>query len=268
VAHFRLKQYQEAVADYSEFIKLNPTRADVWCDRGNAYRELQQYGKASADFSEAIKLDAKHAPAWYGRGMIHALLHQPEQAIPDLSETIKLNEKYLPAWMNRAGAHCELHQYEQAIADYKEAIRLDDREAHAYGGLAQLLATAADPKYRDPVQALEMAKKGTELAPRVASHWSVLGIAHVRAGEGQAAVTALDRAMKLSNGGDAFDWFILALAHWQLGNKQEARRWYDRGVAWMENNKEALARDKYQADVIRGVGDEAAALLEMKKRHD
>ncbi len=26
------------------------------------------------------------------------------------------------------------------------------------------------------------------------------------------------------------------MAHWQLGQKEEARRWYDRAVEWMEEN--------------------------------
>jgi hypothetical protein len=34
-----------------------------------------------------------------------------------------------------------------------------------------------------------------------------------------------------------FDWFFLAIARWQLGYKDEARRWYDKTVAWMEKNR-------------------------------
>ena len=30
------------------------------------------------------------------------------------------------------------------------------------------------------------------------------------------------------------------MAHWQLGEQDEARRWYDLAVDWMEKNKEQL----------------------------
>ena len=34
-------------------------------------------------------------------------------------------------------------------------------------------------------------------------------------------------------GGSSFDWFFLAMAHWRLGDKDEARMWFDRAVEWM-----------------------------------
>ena len=32
--------------------------------------------------------------------------------------------------------------------------------------------------------------------------------------------------MDLRQGGDAFDWFLLAMAHWQLDQKDAALEWY------------------------------------------
>lgn len=57
------------------------------------------------------------------------------------------------------------------------------------------------------------------------AHWNTLGAAHYRAGDYKAAITALERSMKVRNGGDSFDWFFLALAHRHLENTDEARRW-------------------------------------------
>ena len=62
-------------------------------------------------------------------------------------------------------------------------------------------------------------------------------MAHYRAGDWKAAIAALDKSMQLRKGGDSFDWFFLAMAHWQLGNKDEARKWYDQAVEWMEKNQ-------------------------------
>ena len=56
-------------------------------------------------------------------------------------------------------------------------------------------------------------------------------MAHYRAGDWKASLTALEKSMELRKGGDSFDWFFLAMAHWQLGEKDEAREWYDRAVA-------------------------------------
>jgi tetratricopeptide (TPR) repeat protein len=268
LAHSRLKKYKEAIADFSEFVRLSPRRADGWCHRGDVYSELRQYDQALKDYSEAIKQDAKYQPAWNGRGIVRARLQQLDEAVADFSEAIKLNPKNMEAWNNRADAHCSLHHYGQAIADYKEAIRLDERDAYPYGHMGWLLTTAADPKYRDPVEALKMAKKAVELGPKEAAYWTALGLAHVRFGEGKAAVPALDKAMKMSQGGDASDWFILAMAQWQIGNKELARTWYNRGVAWMDKNKPYLEAQKYSAEVIRGLGADAAAILGLDKKQE
>jgi tetratricopeptide (TPR) repeat protein len=265
MSYLRLRQYKEAAADFTSAITLNPKDARQWCNRGIAYRELRQYELAIKDLCEGLKLDPKYTQGWYSRGLAYMQLHQCAKAIDDFTEAIKLDPKLYPAWGNRAGAHYELHHYQQAITDYREAIRLQDRDPHAYACMAWLRATAADPRYRDPVEALQMAKQSVRLGPREASYWTALGIAHVRAGEGQEALVALDKAMKLSQGGDGADWFIVALAHWQLGDKPEARKWYDRAAAWMTTNKEAIEANKQQADVLRGLAAEAAQLFEMKQ---
>ena len=49
-------------------------------------------------------------------------------------------------------------------------------------------------------------------------------------------IDALQKSMKLQ-GENSFDFFFLAMAHWQLGHEDEARTWYDQAVEWMQKNK-------------------------------
>jgi hypothetical protein len=44
----------------------------------------------------------------------------------------------------------------------------------------------------------------------------------------------LRRSEKSRGGGDGFDWLFLAMIHWRQGRKEEARKVYDKAVAWME----------------------------------
>jgi uncharacterized protein HemY len=89
--------------------------------------------------------------------------------------------------------------------------------------------------------------------------WSTLGVALYRAGEWKAASEALSKSMELSKGGDATDWFFLAMTHWQLADKSEARNWYDKAVSWMDQN------DKDNEE-LRRFRDEAAELLEIMRK--
>ena len=50
------------------------------------------------------------------------------------------------------------------------------------------------------------------------------------------------------------------MARWQLGEKEQARKWYDKAVQWMDKNKpkdEELRRFRKEAEELLGIGDES-----------
>src|SRR5262249_14367843 len=58
------------------------------------------------------------------------------------------------------------------------------------------------------------------------------------------------KSVQLRQGGDTVDFFFLAMAQWQLNEKDKARAWYDRAVAWMDKNNpkdEELKRFRAEA---------------------
>jgi tetratricopeptide (TPR) repeat protein len=130
---------------------------------------------------------------------------------------------------------------------------LNPKDPQGPNDLAWLLATHADPKVRDPRRAVELAKKAVELAPQVGTYWNTLGTALYRVGDWQSALVALEKSIEIQKG-NGWDWFFLAMAHWQLGHKDEARQAYDRAVRWMNANQP-------RNDELRRFGAEAAKLL-------
>ena len=61
-----------------------------------------------------------------------------------------------------------------------------------------------------------------------------LGLALYRAGRWAEAITALETARKLRKGDDGRDGFVLAMAHWRQGDRDEARAWFDKAVQAMQ----------------------------------
>jgi len=49
-------QFEEAISDFTEAVKLKPKHFDFYYSRGLAYNKLGQYDEAISDFTEAIKL--------------------------------------------------------------------------------------------------------------------------------------------------------------------------------------------------------------------
>ena len=116
--------------------------------------------------------------------------------------------------------------------------------------MAWLLTTCPDRSVWNPDRAIEYATKAVAIAPKEGMYWNTLGVAQYRAGQFNEAITTLTKSMELRSGGDAFDWFFLAMAQWQLNNKDEARTWYDKAVEWTEKNKpgdEELLRFRAEA---------------------
>jgi tetratricopeptide (TPR) repeat protein len=126
--------------------------------------------------------------------------------------------------------------------------------------LAWLLATCPDPRLRDPDEAVALATKAVELTREQGSHWRTLGVAQYRARHWKAAVDALDQSMRLGQGGNVIDWLFLAMAHWQLGEEEVARKWYARAVQWMDKNQAS------NEELLR-FRSEAAELLELKVKN-
>ena len=119
-------------------------------------------------------------------------------------------------WTRRAGFYVEQGQWEQALADFEKALEVQPAKAGDCNNLAWYLATCPEPRVRKPDRAVELATKATQLAPNDGMHWNTLGVAQYRAGQYNEAITTLTKSMELRSGGDAFDWFFLAMAHWQV----------------------------------------------------
>jgi tetratricopeptide (TPR) repeat protein len=137
--------------------------------------------------------------------------------------------------------------------------------AECHNDFADLFLTGPVAPYGDSTEAVALTRKAVELHPEQGAFWNTLGTAYYRAGDWKAAAVALDKAVKLHNGGDCYDWFFLAMTQWRLGHKEEARKRYDQAVAWMEEHKDELERNKHQDARFRRFRGEAAALLGLQE---
>jgi tetratricopeptide (TPR) repeat protein len=53
---YNKQDYDTAIADYTEAIRLNPNQAYVYTNRGNAYKAKGDTARANADYAEAARL--------------------------------------------------------------------------------------------------------------------------------------------------------------------------------------------------------------------
>jgi tetratricopeptide (TPR) repeat protein/serine/threonine protein kinase len=246
----------EAIAAHREAIRLKPDLAMAHNNLGNALAGKGKVDEAIASLKEAIRLKPDYAEAHNNLGGALGKKCDLVGAIAEFQKAIALKPDYAEPHSNLGIVLEKKGDVPGAIAAYQKAIALKPDFAGAHNNLAWLLANRSDAKSRDPVGAVKVAEKAVELAPQDGANWNTLGAAHYRAGHWKAAVTALEKSRELRKGGDSFDWFFLAMAHWRLGDKEQARKWYDQAVQWMEKNKP-------QDEELHRFRAEAAELLQL-----
>jgi len=140
-----------------------------------------------------------------------------------------------------------------ARINHRLALILEPNNAIALNNLAWSLASVPGDPWFDPTQALALAQKAVALEPNAWSFLNTLGVAAFRARDWETATKALRQSITFT-GGEAHDFFFLAMTYWHQGNKKEAREMFDRAVAWTDKNKP-------DDPELRGFHAEAAALL-------
>jgi tetratricopeptide (TPR) repeat protein len=199
-------------------------------------------------------------PRWLvGRAHAFAALGDRAKAEEACSRAVKMAEQNSTIRLACAAISGLVENWEQARANYEKCLELAPDSALPCNNLAWLLATCPEPKFRDSDKAVQLAKKAVALAAKEGGHWNTLGVARYRAGNWKDAVAALEKSMQLRKGGDSFDWFFLAMAHWQMGEKDKARQRYNEAVQWMEKNQP-------KNDELRRFRSEAEEVLKLRKK--
>jgi tetratricopeptide (TPR) repeat protein len=209
------------------------------------------------------------ASIYHNCGQFHEAVKQYELTLPLMKDILGPDHSVtLSCMMGLANSYSALGRHSEELKIREETVarrqvRLDPGHPDTLDSLnrlAWLLAVCPDAKIRDPNRALTLAQKAVELAPQ--SEWSrqVLGWARYRTGNWQDSVSALEKSILLrKDGGNSYQWFFLAMAYWQLGNKEKAREFYDRAVEWMDKNQPKNVE-------LRRFRAEASQLLELKEK--
>jgi tetratricopeptide (TPR) repeat protein len=142
-------QYDRAIEDFDQAIRLNPNYAEAFGRRGDAYFGKGQYDRAFEDFDHAIRINPNDARAfvargnaYLGRGLAACLpsssppcalaIAQYDRAIEDFDQAIRINPNDAMAFHRRGIPYFAKRQPDRAIEDFDQAIRLNPNYALAF----------------------------------------------------------------------------------------------------------------------------------------
>ncbi|HLY07742.1 MAG TPA: tetratricopeptide repeat protein [Planctomycetota bacterium] len=114
--------FDGAIAEYSEAIRIDPGIAAIYNNRGNARASKGDQALAVRDYSEALKLDPGFAEAYANRGISRALLRDLRGALGDYTEALKIAPRDAAVLSNRGAVRASLGDRMGAVEDLKAAL--------------------------------------------------------------------------------------------------------------------------------------------------
>lgn len=151
-------QWDEAIAEYSEAIELDPDYAQAYNNRGWIYRTKTEYDNAIADFNKAIELDPSNHTTHTNLGSVYHSIGKYDKAIAEHNKAIELEPGFAAAYFNRGNEYLAKEDLDKAITDYDKAIGLDSELTHAYNnrGWAYIQKGEYDKAIVDYNRAIEL----------------------------------------------------------------------------------------------------------------
>jgi len=194
---------EEAEGDFDQVLQLRPGFSKAWLNRAELRRQQGRFRDAIADYTQLLRLRPKDqslaVDALLGRGHCHYMLRSFPQAVADYNAVLEIDPTNVLAYTYRGDVRFDQQAYGLAAADYRRAVDLPGVGARTYLSAAWFLATCPSSRYRDAELALKAAQHAMELSSAPDWHClEVLAAAHANAGDFDQAVAYQSKVLEMA----------------------------------------------------------------------
>ncbi|MFE1318584.1 tetratricopeptide repeat protein [Kitasatospora phosalacinea] len=252
--HAGLGRHEDAVADYTAVIAVDPNYAEYHFDRGIVLRRTGRLDEALADFEAAVRLSPPFPEAYYNRADVRAELGDVKGAVDDFGYVLELDPAFVDARLNRASLLAELDETAAARRDVEAGLATAPEHPQLLALHAQLLAAEGHAD-----QAAAACTAALAADPEFAPAWALRGELAYAAGDFDAAAADLERAVALDD--DPGIRFNLAVAYHDCARDTEAVALLDAVVTETADPAAHLQRAKSLHRLARSAHAETGLLL-------
>jgi tetratricopeptide (TPR) repeat protein len=237
-----------AIADFTEAVKLDDNLASAYFQRGKAYfaRQSRLYTAitedfdydylisrrkktadddlAIKDFSRAIQLQPDNPVVYFWRSQVYIDICEDDKAFADSNQAIRLDPNYAMAYRNRGNVYSYKGDKDRAIADYTQAIQIEPNRDIAYNNRA---ITYSDKGEYD--KALADYNQAIRLEPSNAHTYSNRGTVYAKKGDYDRAIADYNQAIKLDPN-YALAYINRGIAYLNKGDNDRAIADYNQAV--------------------------------------
>ena len=192
LAYFYKGDYDRAIAGYNQALKLNPTKDIFYENRGRVYLGKGEFDHAIADFDQALKLSPKNYRFYENRADAYFDKREWENALQDYSATLQLKPDDANALLGRGNVYRAKGDYDRAIDDLNEAIRLVPDHALALDSRGAVFV-----EMKDYERALADLSEAIRLSPNFADPYVQRASAYLGKGDTAHALADAEEAIRL-----------------------------------------------------------------------
>lgn len=181
-----------AMADYSEAIRLEPTKASTFNSRGKLYFNKQDWPNAEADYNKAIELDPTKGEYWVNRAAVKASTGRFPEALQDVNEGLKVDATLPNGYRTRFLILQALNMYAESIPDIEQLLQYTPNDVNLYYEKARALRVVG--KTQEAIPFYDTAIRGN---PNNGLFYLERGKAHLSLGNKALARPDFDKASQL-----------------------------------------------------------------------
>jgi len=245
------KNYAEAVNQFKLAQSMGGPQYDVLYNLGRAYRQYGQSVKeidkklfaenmkyAAEQFESAIPHKADAVDAYFQLGMCYRDLELYLQAITTFKKALALAPKDSAIYYQLGLAAAEQGSNREAEVYFLDGLRINPDHVLILIALGRIyIETKQIPT------AIRQLRKATQLDESLWEGWYELGCAHMKAREWTFAISALERARRISPQRPAI-YSAMATSYFKLNRRSEARQMIKETLQRDPNNTEAIRLQK------------------------
>jgi tetratricopeptide (TPR) repeat protein len=195
--YYQKSAYEQALADFDESIRREPDDAVAYCHRADTLSATHQWDAAMQAVTTAIRIDPKLAEAYYTRGWVYHARKEHDLALADFEKADWLEPNREPTLHAKARMLYSEGYYKSAAEEFRTVARRFPKSAEAQNGWAWFLATCPDGAFRNGTTATIAARAACELSGwEDAAYLDTLAAAYAESGEFDQAVKYATRALE------------------------------------------------------------------------
>ena len=166
-------EYDKAIADFDEAIRLKPDMAAAYILRARALgasvsrvidveenfsgitsfevtgerlsvEQIQIYDRAIEDCTQAIRLEPDNVDGYLNRGGMYSAKGDFDRAIADFTRAIQLDPDNASGYGSRGNVYDKKGDFDRAIADFNRRIQLEPDDKYGYLGRGSAYANKGD----------------------------------------------------------------------------------------------------------------------------